>query len=306
MGSRWLNLGIAALWLSTMSWLVVAKVLPPLVVGEPPSHQSVLEAQRHEPPVGWRVELNGRPVGWAVSRAVEAPNELSEVLSRVHFEGFSIDELAPRWLRGLIGADESPLGSISAEVENTLVLDPLGRPLSFDCSIRFDGLDEPVELEGTINGPELELVVRSGTLRYRTTVAVPSGALMGSALSPQSRLPGLRLGQRWTVPVYNPLRPRQPLEILQAQVVASEPTVWLDRTVETWLVEYRKDAGAELASAGKPRGRLWVVKGGEAAGMVVRQETAFFDSTILFERMATEDAARLAEFPERKQDSPQP
>ena len=45
MYSRWFNAAVVVLWLATMSWLVTEKVLPPLLVGEPPSYHQVIEAQ---------------------------------------------------------------------------------------------------------------------------------------------------------------------------------------------------------------------------------------------------------------------
>ena len=60
MSSRWFNTAVVVLWLATMSWLVKEKVLPPLLIGEPPSYPEIIEAQNREPPVGWEVFLDGR------------------------------------------------------------------------------------------------------------------------------------------------------------------------------------------------------------------------------------------------------
>jgi hypothetical protein len=290
--SRWSNIAVVLLWLATMSWLIVVKVLPPLWIGEPPSYQTILEAQREEPPVGWRILWNGRPVGWAVSRTETLPDELAEVRSRVRFQGVSFDDLVPGWVRSLTGQATAGLGSIDADTENVLTLDPLGRLLGFQSSVSFAPFDEKVELVGHVEGQALELSVRSGTLSYRTTTYLPSEALLGSALSPQSRLPGLRLGQTWTVPVYNPLRPREPLEILEARVESVEPIAWHDRMEDAWLVVYRADSGS--ASGEKARGRLWVRRGRQD-GVVLKQEVRFFDSTITFIRLPDAEAAGLLE-----------
>ena len=38
MGNHPFNVIVVLFWLATMSWLIVAKVLPPMRVGEPPSY----------------------------------------------------------------------------------------------------------------------------------------------------------------------------------------------------------------------------------------------------------------------------
>ena len=37
-------MAVVALWLSATGWLVVEKVLPPMLVGQPPNYRSVVEA----------------------------------------------------------------------------------------------------------------------------------------------------------------------------------------------------------------------------------------------------------------------
>jgi len=50
MSSRWFNVLLGAFWLATMSWLVVAKVLLPLLRGDPPNYQTILpQAGRNRP-----------------------------------------------------------------------------------------------------------------------------------------------------------------------------------------------------------------------------------------------------------------
>ena len=85
MYSRWYTAAVVILWLSAMSWLVIEKVLPPLLAGDPPSYRTILEARKRQPPVGWRMALNGRRLGWALCTTGRQPNGLMEVRSRVHF-----------------------------------------------------------------------------------------------------------------------------------------------------------------------------------------------------------------------------
>jgi hypothetical protein len=109
-------------------------------------------------------------------------------------------------------------------------------------------------------------------------------------LSPQSDLPGLRPGQKWTVPSYNPLCPRDPLEILQAQVEGREPIQWAGKRVDTWLVAYRNDPGSKIGGDPTPRQQLWV----QFDGRVLKQQVTFLESELTFVRMSDEDSRELA------------
>ena len=77
----------------------IAKVLPPLLVGRPPSYETILKAQEQEPPAGWEMTFNGRKLGWAVCDATRLPNHMTEIRSRVHFDELPLWEIPPGWLR---------------------------------------------------------------------------------------------------------------------------------------------------------------------------------------------------------------
>ncbi len=68
------------------------------------------------------------------------------------------------------------------------------------------------------------------------------------------------------------------------------PLAWGGRTVDTFLVVYRTDAGAAVGSAGGPRGKLWV----RHDGMVLKQQMMIFRSTLTFLRMGEQEAESLA------------
>ena len=68
MQGRWFNTAVVLLWLVTMTWLVKEKVLPPLLVGEPPSYSRIVEARRDAPPVGWRMSLESPAAGLGLER----------------------------------------------------------------------------------------------------------------------------------------------------------------------------------------------------------------------------------------------
>jgi len=292
MNSTWYNVAVILLWVASMSWLLSQKVLPAVLVGEPPSYRTIVEANQETPRVGWSMALNGREVGWALNTTSPLPRDMTEVRSRVHFEDLPLEEMTPLWLRSLLVPDSGWPVRLQLEAESRLTFDPLERLSEFVSSVGFQGMDEVIRLRGTLDGPELMLSVRSGDFTYETELNVPEEALLSDGLSPQTNLPGLREGQNWNVRVYSPLRPpNAPLEILHAAVEESKTILWSGRYVDTWVVVYRGDPGAGTARARTPRGRLWV----REDGTVLRQEATLFGSTMTFERLSDEEAAALAE-----------
>ena len=79
MGNRIFVAMVMLLWVSTMSWLMVARILPPFFQGEPPAH-GILYTQD---PLCWQIQYGERPVGYAVSQAVPGLAGTTEIYSRV-------------------------------------------------------------------------------------------------------------------------------------------------------------------------------------------------------------------------------
>lgn len=290
MYSRWFNFAVVILWLSTMSWLVTKKLLPPLLVGEPPSYQTILRAQRRLPRVGWRMDLGGRRLGWALSTTRRLTNGLTEIRSRVHFDEFPLRDAVPGLLATVLGLAPGQVHSPELDADSTLIIDALGRLSRFESSLRIDPLRDPIKLQGAVEGAQLKLAVRVGDSFHTVTEHFPQDALLGGAFSPHTQLPGLRAGQTWTVPACSPLTPNRPLEILQAKVEGTEPVIWGGRPEQTWLVVYRTDPGRSLGGEETPRGRLWVRRD----GTVLKQEVRILECMLSFVRLPDREATALA------------
>ncbi len=99
-------------------------------------------------------------------------------------------------------------------------------------------------------------------------------------------MPGLHVGQTWTEPVYNPLNPEGPLDVLQARVDRHDTRPWNGQAVDTVVVVYSSISDTSHA----PRGVLWV----DREGNVLRQEMALplFDSRLVFDRIPPDEVAR--------------
>jgi hypothetical protein len=292
MGQRGLNAVIALAWLSTMTWLVVAKVLPPLERGEPPNLQSLYnDLDPAEAPVRWDLLWNDRPIGWATSQAVRPFPNMLEIRSHVHFSRLPLEDMAPVWMRSVLQSAGTSLDHLRMDALNRFEIDSLGRLTSFRSSIHIDRVPAAIVVEGAIEGTHLKLRIDAGSMPYSPPeIDLPQDALLSDELSPQTRLPGLHLGQTWTMPVYNPLHPDSPVDMLQAMVEGTEQIAYDGGGVNTLLVVYRSDPGSESGSDRTPRAKLWV----DSTGLVLRQETWLFGSRLTFARLSP-NARRSAE-----------
>ncbi|MGQ9576258.1 MAG: hypothetical protein ACUVUC_13160 [Thermoguttaceae bacterium] len=292
MSSRWYNLAVVLLWLTTMGWLIRQKVLPSLLIGEPPNYQRILAAQKQSPPVGWRLLWNDRKLGWAVSTPQLLPNDLTEIRSHVHFSELPLEELIPDWLQGVLQPLDMRETRLTMDARSSLTFDPLGRLSQFESAIGFQPKVDALKLRGRIDGAKMTLWIHCGDLPpSERELPAPRRVMLKDTLSPQSHLPGLRAGQRWTEEAYSPLRhSSSPAEILHATVEERTTIAWNGMTVDTWLVVYRSDPGSALGSAGSPRGRLWV----RDDGTILKQQVVILGSTLTFVRVSDEEAVQLA------------
>lgn len=297
MGSRVFNTLVIGLWLLTTSWLLIAKVLPPLMVGEPPNYRTIInvDQRKQQPPVCWSIRWNERYVGWAASDIVNNPDSMTEFHGRVFLDRLPLVDMLPPVLRTLV---KSVLGSegaskpVDLDARSRMVIDPLGRLSNFDTHVHIASLRDAIRIEGVVEGSKLKLMFRLGDLSEPSERFMPSDALVTDEFSPQAYLPGLRVGQTWTMPTYSPLRPNgSPMEILQATVERTEEILWNGNTVEAHLVVYRTDPGAGLVSVSETRGRMWV----RADGLVMRQEVSLMNTKLLFTRLGPEYCEKVNE-----------
>lgn len=294
MGTRVFNTVVIALWLLTTGWLLVAKVLPPLMVGEPPNYRTIISAdeRKPQPPVCWSIRWNDRPLGWAANDIVHTPDAMTEFHGRVFLNDLPLIEMLPPLVSALVKPVFSQNEHIDLDARNRMSIDPLGRLTSFDTHVHIASIRDAIRIEGNVEGSKLKLMFRLGDLSEPSERFLPSDALVTDEFSPQAYLPGLRVGQIWTMPSYSPLRPSSdPMEILQATVERTEDIHWNGNTVEAHLVVYRADPGAGLMTVGETRGRLWV----RADGLVMRQEISVMNTKLLFTRLSTEKGARIAQ-----------
>jgi hypothetical protein len=290
MGSRAFNTAVVLVWLAAMSWLVIEKVLPPLQVGEPPNYKAILANVDEQPPICWAIRWNDQPIGFAASTILTREDNMREIHSRVFFSQLPLDQMAPGWLGAIVRPMLASVGTLDMDAQSLLQIDPLDRLAGFESKVRLANIPEAIRMSGVIEGTQLKLAVHSGDFSYRTEKYLPPDALVGDELSPQAHLPGLRKGQKWTMPVYSPFRPpNSPIDILQASVERDETIAWNGETCETRLVVYRSDSGSGLMTTQEPRGKLWV----RHDGLVLKQEVVVFNSRLHFVRLSLADGKKL-------------
>ncbi|HEX5447470.1 MAG TPA: hypothetical protein VFW87_26885 [Pirellulales bacterium] len=307
MHSRWLNIAVVVFWLITMGWLVKDKILPSLYLGEPPTYRTILAGQpANDEPVVWKVYLNGERLGQAELSTRTLDSGVAELRSRLQLSRLPLAEITPAWMHALVrlaSGNQDWAGLVlSVQAESRLEIDSLGHPIGIHSDAwvgesgswpasGVTGGSAPagvlqVSLEGTFEGQQVKLKVRSGRLVYNTLAYLPPDALLSDALSPQSRLPHLKVGQSWAMPVYSPLRPpTAPLEVLRATVVRREPIAWGDQLVDAYLVDFRADPGGELTGNQVSRAKAWV----SLDGLVLKQEMTLLSARLTFERRPPRD-----------------
>jgi hypothetical protein len=291
MHSRTFSTTVCLFWLVSMTWLVSQKVLPSLRIGQPPNYRTILDAQKQNPVVGWRLAFNKHDLGWALSEIKEQENGMMEVGSRVHFRQLPLAELTSIMSRVFNRLIERNAPQLSLDAQSTLLIDGLGKIVRFDSTIRTSVIPDPIRIQGIVDGSQMQISIDFKDFSTKKEVYLPQNAIMGDALSPQSQLPNLREGQTWTVPSFSPFRSASaPMEIQIAKVEGRELITWDDRIVDTWLVVYRSDPGQGFRSSQSPRDKLWVADDGR----VLQQQTTIFDSTMNFTRMTDTNAEQLA------------
>ncbi|MFP6613383.1 MAG: hypothetical protein VB835_13825 [Pirellulales bacterium] len=291
MANRYYPAAVVLFWLSTMSWLVLTKVLPALRRGEPPDHHAVfVDRQTDALPVIWDMKWDMRPIGWAASDVSRRPDGRAVIHSRIRFTGVP----KANGNQGLIYAALTNLAK-TVRIDNCSELASDGGVERIRSIVRHNGKQQPLlRVEGKIVDGHLNLQSWLMDQKQPDTKMIPvrPGSLVANEVSPRGYMPKLRLHQQWTTYHVSPLRPGQGQKVVSAKVERYETMQWQDRITRTLVVIYRDDAGASSRSAHEHLGRLWVRV---SDGMVLKQEVIIFGSQLTFHRQPTDKARLRAE-----------
>jgi hypothetical protein len=278
MGNRIFVATVVLLWTATMSWLMVARILPPFFRGEPPTH----DARSEVDPNCWQIELGGQKVGYAVSQAVPGDLGTTEVHSRVLLEGIELRKLWPFQV-GSLG-----LGSIRLDTRTRLVFDSLGALSSFDTKIQLTDVPMVINVDGRVDGAHLKVTLQSGEITHQDSFPVPARSLAVNELFPESKLLDVRVGRRWQQEVYSPFKTS--LEIVEAEVMAEVNIEHRGQRYQARRIEYRSLSSSGVAADKTLRSVVWVADD----GTVLRQDLHLLGATLRFERCTEPRMIQLA------------
>ncbi|NLF09216.1 MAG: hypothetical protein GX594_14755 [Pirellulaceae bacterium] len=292
MYSRWFNVAVVVLWLSTMSWLVQDKVLPLLLIGEPPRLPELVDSQLNEPPVGWEIFVDDKSRGWALSETRPGETGLRDIRGRMHFDEFPLSEVMPGLLQPLTKMMGKTIDELRIDARSVLSVDSFGHLICFESSLRLNNIDELIGMRGTVDQGQIQVKIRAGGLSLEREFPYPANALPNDFFSPQAALPGLYAGRSWSVPVYSPLIPsKNPIKIVHAKVEGLVPITHGDVVENVWLVVYRNDTGGDSGNQRDQLGKLWVRRD----GAVIKQQAKFSNTTVTFVRMDQQRTEELIE-----------
>jgi hypothetical protein len=283
MGNRIFVGVVVLLWAGTMSWLMVARILPPFFHGEPPSHG----ARVKDEPVCWQIEYRDEPIGFAVSQVIPGALHTTEVHSRVLLEKIGIRDLAPQWMGSLVRG----MGKISVDTRTRMVLDSLGNLSNFETKVRLNDLPLMMRVLGRVDGPELRLKIQSGEITHEMSYPVPSQMLLTNELIPEPKLLQIYVGRKWQQEVFSPFRsPTNSMEIMQAEVVEEGPMIHNGTTTLARKIEFRSLTGAGVAADNTLRAVIWVAED----GTVLRQDIYLMSAKLRFVRRTEKSMLDLA------------
>jgi hypothetical protein len=276
--------------------------LPTIRGGDRPDFNAVLPEEDQPPqPVCWDIQFNGNSIGHASSLAVREAGDAGYIESTVNFQRLPLSDIISELL-GSVGTLVKPLWNADSNLLVTMSVDSRmeiaegGNLKSFVTNVRLADLKTVVvQVRGEVVGRTLHVSVFTPgdeldgpdamRLRFRDEIDLPDEALVSGALSPQSQLANLHVGQTWMLPVYRPFPPNAPLQMVEARVERHEVFLWNGQSLKAFQVVYRDDAGSGISIAREPIGKLWVRDDGE----VLEQETHLANLTFRFVRLG--DAA---------------
>jgi len=282
MGNRIFISAVCLLWLSSMTWLVVDKVLPSFFNGKPPIASGLEEGKV----IAWNVQWAGRPVGWAASLRVPGTLGTTEMHNRVLLQDVPLLDLAPAWMRNVIG----DIGKMKFDTQTLIEFDALGNFASFRSRVAINDIPSVLRMTGQMKDSHLEFKVRSGNLTYTTQIYIPNHTALSEALFPDARLPYMYVGRRWQKEVYSPFRsPSAPVELVDAEVVAIESLEHDGKTKRVMRIEFRRMPGPGVPEANRRVAVCWVEP---KSGTVLRQDVYIANSKLRFERQPDDIAHR--------------
>jgi len=277
MPPRWISLGIIAFWLATTGWLFWKDLWPQWQPGQPPAlvPDLIEEARTERPPILWTVFHNGQKTFQGKTQIRHPQRDVYEFLATytptIGKKTASIEGWKIRRLQSMYRVNEQGhLLALGVTVEGMPPLPALAglfAKLPDNCIIDIKGKVEHNRFAPRINLTvpglgERQFSLPSVEVSQRGSVLLP--------LHPVHRIRGLSPGQRWRIPVIDPLHDSlTPLKGLDSGPRFLSARV--EQDVEYIYVNRRKDVPCLVITyEGEDMSARTLVE--HPSGIVLRQE----------------------------------
>jgi hypothetical protein len=215
MPPRWVSAAIILGWIASVAWLFRWEIWPLLEPGAPPPYTIDLvdEAQNSKQRIRWRVTQNGRDTLVAHTYVVHRPKQNDFTLHAEFEERRAPMPVAhPRHEAGADNANKgkSPPYTIH-HMTSAYRVNPDGQLLGLEIEMDFRMalLDFDVRIWGDVQdgkfAPHYEMTTPRPLNFSSPPVAVSSQGSVVMPLHPVNKIRGLKLGQQWRVPFFDPI-----------------------------------------------------------------------------------------------------
>ncbi|MEQ8211172.1 MAG: hypothetical protein RH917_15200 [Lacipirellulaceae bacterium] len=276
-------LATVVLWLGSMAWLVVDKIMPSFYDGDLP----VASGLNANEPVAWEVEWSGKHVGFAVSLLREGIQGTTEVHNQLALDEVPMLELAPAWMRSTVEG----MGNLRFVAKTRIEFDSLDNFSAFESGISINDVAGIVKMSGRVKESDLHLKIQSGTLNVSHTITIPDQAALNEALFPDAKLPYMYVGRHWQEQVYNPFaNPSEPIDRVDANVVEAELIEHGVERKRVLRVDYHSSSAVGVSDKARLRAQTWVLPN----GVVLKQVVYLANAKLSFRRLEGEKVTELA------------
>ncbi len=268
MPSRLVVFGIVVFWLASATWLVVREVVPRFQAADAPPFEIDLTDEVGANSITWIVYHQGAKVGGGISHVRRGPDRTFDFLSKFHFDKFKLfNKLQIR------------------ELSNRYRVTPAGRLVEAGAKVyvgEFFGLGGEIKgnvVDGDFH-PEVHLIVNNKPQKVMDLDPVKISG-HGTILNPMhliNRLSGLRQGQRWTIPLLDPVSSVLPgkkvtIPLLIAEVFSTN-LEWAGEDFACFRIDYWEPGKKVTAST-------WVRR---LDGLVLQQEAGHEEMNLVLVR----------------------
>lgn len=295
MPSRPLIAAIVLFWLAANGWLFYREVLPRWDADEPPRYtidltEEVSTGKLGTSTVNWVVLQKGKRVGIGASQVARLPDRTFELRSQFRFERLYL----------FLVLDVQKMTSTYHVTEDGRLLDLNATVLVRQLTGKQgQGQEMELEMRGTVEDGAVEPRLFLNQAEFPTGMGKVPVSDQGNMLNPMhlvNRLPGLHVGRRWRVPLFDPLGgdPGKffgtklgdlvgagedlTVPVLEAEVKADTLT-WAGKDVPCFKIEYRRPGEPAVVAS------TWARR---SDGLVLQQQARHQLIELTLQRMPNE------------------